>query len=284
MHTMISLNSKALAESAVTIPYSDGAPPSYEQYEFDEICTSNESPSHQTSLQAAASPSGKSATTAAAPLSLTMDNSLIYPTIPPSAALYHIPRPLFFHGDRVYLQRSVARDPFPSGKQRRGLNEELYELRRIPYTDDREIALIARRPACYGENSRRTRMRRVRGLLGTTWEIVVDDVVVVKGHRGQWKHGSGPVIAREETLDLPLRCYNAEQQKISGVLVVLAGVEQQIQDLVVAAWCGKIWLLASDSMVNGAIVLMSKKWDKQQKALTDDMSKALGSDKSRLGI
>ena len=100
-------------------------------------------------------------------------------------------------------------------------------------------------------------------------------MVVLKGLRDKWKYASGPLIAREEMLELPSRCYDKDQQKISGVLEIQDGVEQQMQDLVVAAWCGKIWLLASDSGFSGAIMPVSKKWDKQQKALTDEMYKAV---------
>ena len=277
---MTSRNEKDPAESVARVPYLDSAPPAYEQHEYDEVYTTNDYADDRLSLQPTSSQSGtsSSATTTAAPFSLTMDDSLIYPTTPPSTALYHIPRPLFFNGDRVYLQRSVPREPFPSGKPRRGLNEDLYEIRRIPYTDDRELALIARSPACYGTSLGKspscTRIRRVRGLLGSTWEVVVDDVVVMKGLKDKWKYASGPIAAREKTLEFPLRCHDREKQRISGVLEIQTGVEQQVQDLVVAAWCGKIWLLASDSGFNGAIVPVSKKWDKQQKALTDEMYKA----------
>ena len=102
----------------------------------------------------------------------------------------------------------------------------------------------------------------------------MDDVVVLKGLRDKWKYASGPAVAREEMLELPLRCYNKERQSISGVLEIQDGVEQQMQDLVVAAWCGKIWLLASDSGSSGPVAPVSKKWDRQQKALTDEMYKA----------
>ncbi|KAI4130370.1 MAG: hypothetical protein LQ347_003415 [Umbilicaria vellea] len=277
---MTSPSHKALAESAALVPQLDGAPPAYERHEFDEIYTTNDAPDHRLSLQPTPLHSETPSPITAAPLSLTMDNSLIYPTVPPSTALYHIPQSLFFHGDRVYLQRSVPRESFPSGKPRRGLNEDLYELRRIPYIDDRELALIARSPACYGTSAGKDlsskRIRRVRGLLNTTWEVVVDGVVVLKGFKNRWKHASA-LVAREEMLNLPLRCHNPGQQRLSGILEIQAGVEQRMQDLVVAAWCGKIWLLASDSGVGGLTVSVSKKWDKQQRAVTNDMYSAADS-------
>lgn len=283
-HTMTSRKNIALADSVAVVPQLDGAPPAYERHEYDEVYTADDPPVHQLPLQDTASHSQLSSTITTAPLSLTMDNSLIYPTIPPSTALYHIPQSLFFHGDRVYLQRSVPREPFPSGKPRRGLNEDLYELRRIPYTDDRELALIDRSPAyrdnCVGKDPSSKRIRRVRGLIGTTWEVTVDDMVVLKGLKDKWKHASGALVASEEILNLPLRCYNPEQQKISAVLVIQAEIEQQMQDLLVAAWCGKIWLLASNSGTSGLTVSVSKKWDKQQRALTSDMYSAASSQSS----
>src|ERR1700761_9817122 len=74
------------------------------------------------------------------PLTLTIDNNLLYPP-PPSSALYHLPRQLKWSGNEISLSRSMP----VSGSRRPNATARdlaLYTMRRTPFTH--EVSLTPR--------------------------------------------------------------------------------------------------------------------------------------------
>jgi hypothetical protein len=194
--------------------------------------------------------------TSTEPLTLTIDNNLLYPP-PPSSALYHLPRVLTWSGTEISLARSLpwsqSRRPRYTGRQARDL--ALYTMRRTPFTND--IILVPRR-----EGLKLGVMRGHRSLLGNmSWTVEIraseatpsqnETVSRITYSKGRWKvHGldgsSGRIIAREKTMN-PMAAsegeYAVENGKERNVITIEGSeVELWLKDLVVAAWCSRIWV------------------------------------------
>jgi hypothetical protein len=176
-------------------------------------------------------------------LHLTIDQGLIYPP-PPSNALYHLPRVLTWSGNEIYLFRSL-----PALARRRNdtsiINSNtrdlaLYTIRRTPFTH--EVALLPRR-----EGLRAGVMRGKRSIWGNmSWEVEVKGKTVLKYSKGKWKDGStGKVVATEKQVAEPSPHGVAEQDEYSPgpreEISLAEGLEIAMKDLIVAAWCTRIW-------------------------------------------
>jgi hypothetical protein len=188
--------------------------------------------------------------TSTEPLSLTIDNNSLYPP-PPSSALYHLPRVLTWSGTEISLARSL---PWPrrgmrcAPRQARDL--ALYTMRRTPFTH--EVQLVPRREGLKGAV-----MRGHRGLLGgMTWEVEVrGGKKLLTYSKGRWKvllnNGKNYIIAKEMTQPQLHQQGSSEQYDIdggktislglNGITIEGQGVELWMKDLVVAAWCSRIW-------------------------------------------
>lgn len=173
------------------------------------------------------------------PLVLTVDKNLLYPP-PPSTALYHLPRVLTWSGNEIFLFRSL-----PVSATRSSRDLALYTMRRTPFTH--EIVLIPRR-----EGLKAAKMRgKRRGVLGTmTWQVEVKGQVLLSCSKGgRWKDSQGKVVAAErharatDTREDPAMSSVATEE----IIIEGDGVEVWLKDLVVAAWCSRIWQSKSRS-------------------------------------
>ncbi|KZF25005.1 hypothetical protein L228DRAFT_280282 [Xylona heveae TC161] len=160
------------------------------------------------------------------PLSLTMDADLIYPTEPPSLALYHIPRLLTWHGDRVYLHRSVPGKQRENGTRRKVRDQDLYEIRGEVFTSS-VYEIVGKRRGCYGTGN--ATMKRRRSLFGDIWEISFKNRLVLRYDKNQWKDSNQKLVAVEE------------KGSNAPILKIQQGVDEPLRDLIVAGWCTQIW-------------------------------------------
>ncbi len=123
---------------------SKGAPPSYESHEKDKVYDPTEL---LTDVPQPTQPESTSQDLpeelllsaeellSSGPLSLTLDRDLIYPTEPPSRALYHLPRSLECNGERVFLERIVPATAREDGSQKKAKDQELYHECHIQKAD-----------------------------------------------------------------------------------------------------------------------------------------------------
>jgi hypothetical protein len=175
--------------------------------------------------------------TAPEPLTLTVDNNLLYPP-PPSNALYHLPRILTWSGNEISLSRSL-----PVSARRGSLASvrdlALYTMRRTPFTH--EIALLPRREGLKGGV-----MRGRRSLLGNlSWEVEVKGGdKLLRYSKGRWKTADGKVVAREKQKSAAEEKEGSEEewQPVREEITIEGeDVELWMKDLIVAAWCCRIW-------------------------------------------
>ena len=168
------------------------------------------------------------------PLTLTIDNNLLYPP-PPSNALYHLPRILTWSGNEIFLSRSL-----PVSARRGAIASardlSLYTMRRTPFTH--EVSLVPRR-----EGLKAAIMRGKRSLLGNmSWDVEVKGEKLLRYSKGRWKTSDGKVIATERHKGSEDKEENADWQLAREEITIQGdGVELWLKDLVVVAWCCRIW-------------------------------------------
>ena len=222
-----------------------GGPPAYDVHEYDEVYTTNDAAqAHEAYLSSigvplpeAHSPAGPSEQVAlerplTEPLSLTMDDDLIYPTLPPSTALYHIPRRLTWPGERVMLKRSVPEKRRKNGSLVPVEDQELYELA----SNGSIVELVPKRASCYGKG---TAVMKTAGIFQPNcWEVLFQRDVVLRFRKGEWMGGDGKVLAVEEKME---KGKGKSAYKERRVIVVRPGVDQKMLNLLVAAWTAKVW-------------------------------------------
>ncbi|KAI9849695.1 MAG: hypothetical protein M1837_002821 [Sclerophora amabilis] len=226
-------------------------PPSYEEHHLDTTAgpsDQKEAPRTSTALHRAPSPQPASGSRhqqvwdpseagqdvppivslPPGPLSLTYDQDLIYPTHPPSTALYHIPSSLFSKGHRVMIERSVPASLRDDGSKRKARDQELYEiLASSALSNDCEIQ--GRRKECYRHASMTGRF----GMFGPAFSISVRGAVILKLSKREWKDGNDRVVATE-----------AKKGPGNAEIEIVEGLDEKMVDLLVAAWCAKIWRMS----------------------------------------
>jgi hypothetical protein len=168
------------------------------------------------------------------PLTLTIDNNLLYPP-PPSNALYHLPRILTWSGNEISLSRSLpvlAR----RGRLASARDLSLYTMRRTPFTY--EVSLVPRR-----EGLKAAVMRGKRSFLGNmSWEVNVKGEKLLRYSKGRWKTSDGNIIATEKHKEPEVKEESADWHPAREEITIQGdGVELWMKDLVVAAWCCRIW-------------------------------------------
>lgn len=175
--------------------------------------------------------------TSPSPLSLTLDNNLLYPP-PPSNALYHLPRTLTWSGNEIYLARSL---PATTTRRTNTASRDLalYTMRRVPLAH--EVSLVPRR-----EGLKSAVMRGRRSIIGNmSWDVEVAGERVLKYRKGIWKTPAGKVVATEKKIyewGTPDEDHHGIREEIT---IEGDDVELWMKDLVVAAWCSRMWQINS---------------------------------------
>ncbi|KAI9798341.1 MAG: hypothetical protein M1835_000004 [Candelina submexicana] len=213
-----------------------GAPPSYESHGEDDVYDpNNETPTtvpHSGHLDTI--PQGlreelllsAEQLLSSGPLSLTLDKDLIYPTEPPSRALYHIPRSLACNGDKVFLERSVPATVRQDGSQGKARDQELYHIVGSRLTSS-EIEIRGMRRSCYGDSIGRMRPRHA--FFHSRWDVAFRKQTVLRFKNRTWLDANEGVMARER------------KGMSKPIMVIEQGVDVQMMDLLVACWCAKTW-------------------------------------------
>jgi hypothetical protein len=241
-----------LSSVGSTRPPSYGKPPSYGRHLEDELLAAGRRrnslshPHRHRNLQQVHLAAMLLTLTSPDPLSLTLDNNLLYPP-PPSNALYHLPRTLTWSGNEIFLTRSL---PISTTRRTPAASRDLalYTMRRVPF--HQQIALVPRR-----EGLKSAVMHGRRSILGNmSWDVEVAGEKILRYRKGKWKTPGGQVVATEkQCLEWGLNedDYSHAREEIS---IEGEGVELWMKDLIVAAWCSRIW--QSNSKLSLARTLM----------------------------
>ncbi|MCJ1373279.1 hypothetical protein MMC20_004507 [Loxospora ochrophaea] len=168
------------------------------------------------------------------PLSLTMDNDLIYPTMPPSTALFHVPRNLQWMGERVYLHRSVPERTQRDGTTTPPTSQELYDIICTPLKEW-PIELHRKRASCYG---RGVAVMTRRNLRHPVYEVWFKKELTLRCIKHSWTDAYGKILAIEEE---QVQTGREDQNKERRVMVIQAGVDIKMMNLLVACWTTKVW-------------------------------------------
>ena len=241
----MSAKAREIARQATENEDSNGAgPPAYHLHEYDEVYTANGAagvyPSNPTGpasacmpLYSTSSPSNPVLEPLRECLSLTMDDDLIYPTLPPSNALYHIPRRLTWTGDCVYLERSIPERQKKDGTTVPTTDQELYEIALRPYA--RSIELSGKRASCFGRG--KGNMTRP-SIFHDTWEVSFQKELAIKYRKSKWTDSEGNILATEAKVEKAGESLSYKQRR---TMVVEAGVNPKLLNLLVACWTAKVW-------------------------------------------
>ena len=173
-----------------------------------------------------------------AALSLTMDGELIYPTLPPSNALYHLPRQLTWRADRVYLHRSVPEKTKKNGSVVPASSQELYEIVKPPYAGlggSGLYELVGKRASCFGAG--KGSMMRT-SIFHDTWEVSYQKELAIRYKKGKWRDAEGNVLA---TLEMGTEDSGLAAEKKRRVMEIEKGVSPKMVNLLVACWTAQVW-------------------------------------------
>lgn len=245
--TAVTLPSTLLETASVKSSVPSTLPPSYSQHIHDELLSPPAlRPRRRNSTILAMRSSRPMSTnqfhlsqmlqtlTSNEPLVLMVDNHLVYPP-PPSNALYHLPRVLSWSGNEIFLSRSL---PVSATRRSPASTRDLalYNIKRTPFTH--EIVLTPRR-----EGLKPAVMRGKRGLLGTmTWELRTRGEILLRYSKGRWIDSAGRVVASEKQTTSPNLNEDMSAHSLREEITIEGnGVDVWMKDLVVAAWCSRIW-------------------------------------------
>ena len=214
------------------------SPPAYHLHSYDQRYTAPDGRADQQlgipiDRNVSTSFPGLSGGSTFEPLSLTMDDDLIYPTLPPSNALYHIPRRLTWIGSSVYLKRNVPERLRRDGTKVPAESQDLYEIVVRPYSTT--VELIGKRASCFGKG----KGIMVRpSIFHDVWEISFQDEIAVKYKKSKWLDHTGKVLATEEKPDKATADPSYKQRLVMEISV---GVNAKMMNLLVACWTAKVW-------------------------------------------
>ena len=235
---------KAAREASHHEAEANAAPPSYEAHVHDEVFSNKDAremhESHSSSIGlpledvAFEDPLLPQSTPSNEPLSLTLDNDLVYPTLPPSNALYHIPRLLQWSGDRVYLERSVPQGLRKDGSPKPTKDQQLYEIC-AGFSKMSSIELRAKRAGCHGIG---TALMKRTSQFHQHWEVHCQKELVLRYKNYKWTDAQERVLAVEEPYNRPRK---EEEYRVQRVMVIQLGVNQKMMNLLVACWTTRVW-------------------------------------------
>ncbi|MCJ1233023.1 hypothetical protein MMC14_000977 [Varicellaria rhodocarpa] len=214
------------------------SPPAYHLHEHDQRYMDDDDTVRQQQeipldRNVSTSIPGLSAGSTFEPLSLTMDDDLIYPTLPPSNALYHIPRRLTWTGNSVYLKRSIPERLKKDGTRMPAESQELYDIAVRPYSTT--VELMGKRASCFGKG----KGIMVRpSVFHDVWEVSFQNEIAVKYKKSKWLDPRGKVLATEEKPDKATTNLGYKQRRI---LEISAGADAKLTNLLVACWTAKVW-------------------------------------------
>jgi hypothetical protein len=196
------------------------------------------------------------------PLSLSLSKQIIYPTLPPARALYHLSLSLESTGHSIALSASI-----PSR-----INSEGTRLK----ARDRDLYIITRGIGFSIRSQSRTAYPGVGRLLferhgfkGKWWELSYGSDADGKGRRdvvlkkkdGEWTDSKGAVVAEEEEEYLmqnkdQTRGRSGEREESTSknrTLTIAEGVDESMRSLLVAVWCATVWYKQTYEEVNGGM-------------------------------
>ncbi|KAH8821266.1 hypothetical protein F5884DRAFT_81782 [Xylogone sp. PMI_703] len=180
--------------------------------------------------------------------SLTLDKSLIYPSIPPSQALYSLSYTLNSLGSEITLRRSVPGLIRPDGTVASVVDKDLFHITRPPLSLASFEIKGLRRSTYPGT----AYLELKRGIKGKYWECKFKGQLVLRQKGGVWVDEDGKEIAREQN-ELP-RSKSKDKHKAAAIdfgvkehpkISFVDDVDQLLMDLMIAVWCAKTWYCAT---------------------------------------
>ena len=145
----------------------------------------------------------------------------------PNHTLYSLPRAINWSGGEIYLGLPV--DPQKPGEK----TEHIYLMQRTVF----EVSgtMIPKRKRCI--TSKYLSIGKNFGIGGMAWEVSVDDEkVVIRLVRGKWRFENHPTKGKSSGRVIAFENDNPHVLKLSP------GVEEEVRDVLVAAWVAKLWL------------------------------------------
>ncbi|RFU30385.1 hypothetical protein B7463_g5942, partial [Scytalidium lignicola] len=256
MSNNINLHSKVEMAGQVSRESVLDPSPSYGDHVSDALYTEPASASHSRSSSHPGSISERVRTSQLSirPLqrgefkSLTLDKSLIYPSIPPSQALYSLSYTLNSLGSEITLRRSVPGLTRLDGSTTRATDKDLFHITRPPLSHTSFEIKGLRRSTYPGTAYLDLKM----GLKGKYWECKFKGQVVLRQKSGVWVDEDGKEIAREQNA-LP-RSKSKDKNKVNAIdygvkehpkISFVDDVDQLLMDLMIAVWCAKTWYCAT---------------------------------------
>lgn len=205
------------------------------------------------------------------PRTIHIDGVLIFPSEPPANALYQLSRDLLA-GTRISIQRIDHEIHTLSnrGPRARVKDRLLYTFSHRMF-DDRFIEIVGKRKECFGEIS----MAKISSFRKHTWDVrpsitsrigTGHSQIACKQTRKwlpsgndkpqEWRDAKGLLIAIEDVLSLG--------PGSEGILItnpsirIVEPLEQKLMDLLVTAWCARIWNQNLKSTGQFSIIIKGK--------------------------
>jgi hypothetical protein len=178
------------------------------------------------------------------PLSLVIDGTSIFLSQPPSTALYELTSPLDVSAPVVGLhQVSYKVAESWDGPKVKSYDKDLYELS-ISRNRSNYLFIEAKRPSCAAG----VRLHRSLRLSGHYWEMTVQDkeekTLTSRNYKDIiiWESVSGRLVAEETRAGKSIAGYDTgKEERILPRLDVKDVLDQDQLNLLVAAWCGRVW-------------------------------------------
>lgn len=173
---------------------------------------------------------------------LIIDGALIYPAEPPATALYELTRPLDGSGKVIGILMVTAKS-----SANRDDDRHLYDFK--AWLDRHSILeLVGMRRTTY----RHVMFSKGFGLTGRHWTVRSNEktqtkvLLVARGGRGGvvWRDGDGKIVAYEKKMVAPTA---SEHSSGFPSLELQCSMEKRVMDLLVTAWCARIWQAAAAS-------------------------------------
>ena len=174
----------------------------------------------------------------AAPLSLTMDGDLIYPTSPPSSAVYHLPSQFTWSSNQVSVNSSVPARMRNNGRVVPVSSRDLYLITK-PFwavlSGSDHYVLERKRASCFGAGKAvMKRPKKFRGI----WQVSFSKKLAMSYKNGEWRDAEDHLLA---TLEKGTKDTGLPEEKKMRVMVIEKGVHYKMVNLLVACWMVQVW-------------------------------------------
>ncbi|KAK2763695.1 hypothetical protein FQN54_009311 [Arachnomyces sp. PD_36] len=183
--------------------------------------------------------------------SISLDGTLIYPTVPPATSLYELTHDITAGYSVVGIIRLVpTRQQRENGIPANPRDKPLYDFQQPPLTTDVVEMVGKRRSTLPGTVFLSTK----NGIMGYGWEVEHShggQKVLLYRTKPSWKYEKKGRLEWQDADGEPVAEETLGGESSLPALKIYKSLDEKMMDILVTSWCARLWLCSQNDLAKG---------------------------------